>query len=216
MSHAQQHLNSIAIYSQSLEFLQRFRGVLRHVTHPNTKTFEYATLAPSQSKLWIIDLNLPEVIATLVQILQQTKDNLVFVVGSLTQTEPVIRAIHAGASGCMLCERDDAEIILALRSLIAGDAPIDPAITRQLLASLLQQLPQQNNITALVESEIELTNRERQILQLVAEGLSNQQIAAQLYVSRHTVDSHVKHIYRKLEVTKRMQAVSTARHLGLL
>jgi ATP/maltotriose-dependent transcriptional regulator MalT len=99
---------------------------------------------------------------------------------------------------------------------VAGDAPIDPAITRQLLASLLQQLPQKNNITAVVESEIELTNREKQILQLVAESLSNQQIAAQLYLSRHTVDSHVKHIYRKLEVTKRMQAVITARNLGLL
>lgn len=62
----------------------------------------------------------------------------------------------------------------------------------------------------------QLTNRELEILNLVAQGLSNREIAEQLFVSRCTVESHIKHIYRKLSVTKRTQAVSTARTLGLL
>ena len=61
-----------------------------------------------------------------------------------------------------------------------------------------------------------LTSREREILDLVAQGLSNREIAEQLFVSRYTVESHIKHIYRKLAVTKRTKAVSTARSMGIL
>lgn len=214
MSQTQQYANPIGIYSQDVQFFQRFYALLQHMGHVTVTLFEQSTLQHHHEKLWIIDLNAAEVDAVLHRLLQQSKD--VFVVADLSQSDGIIRAIHAGVTGCTLSERDDAEMLLALRSWSSGDAPIDPAITRRLLASLLQQLPQQQNIHALVSSEIELTNREKQILQLVAEGLSNQQIAEKLYVSRHTVDSHIKHIYRKLEVTKRMQAVSTARNLGLL
>ena len=214
MSQRQHNLHTVGIYSHNLQFLERFAELLQHVGYPNTQQYDQITLQENHTTLWVIDLNTPNVTAMLHQLLQQAID--VLIVAHLNQSTQAIRAIHAGATACTLYERDDAEIILVLRSWLIGEAPIDSAITRQLLASLLQQLPQQQNITALVESEIELTNREKQILQLVAEGLSNQQIATQLYVSRHTVDSHVKHIYRKLEVTKRMQAVSTARNLGLL
>ena len=213
MSQTQQHAHTIGIYSQNSQFLQRFGDLVQQIGHRSI-VYTHSSLAHSHEKLWIVDLEASEVEQVLRRLLQQAKD--ILVVAHISQSERVIRAIYAGATACTLSERDDAEIMVALRSWGNGEAPIDPAITRQLLASLLQQLPQQHNITALVESEIELTNREKQILQLVAEGLSNQQIATQLYLSRHTVDSHVKHIYRKLEVTKRMRAVSTARHLGLL
>ena len=62
----------------------------------------------------------------------------------------------------------------------------------------------------------QLTNRETEILNLVAQGLSNREIAEQLFVSRYTVESHIKQIYRKLSVSNRTKAVSTARSLGIL
>ena len=124
----------------------------------------------------------------------------------------------------MLKERDDAEIIIAIRSILRGGATIDPFIAREILSQIShQKVPvltedlagRADTLTFNSQYE-QLTNRELEILILVAQGLSHREIAEQLFVSRCTVESYIKHIYRKLSVTKRTQAVSTARTLGLL
>lgn len=124
----------------------------------------------------------------------------------------------------MLKERDDAEIIIAIRSILRGGATIDPFIALEILSQIShQKVPvltedlagRADTLTFNSQYE-QLTNREIEILNLVAQGLSNREIAEQLFVSRCTVESHIKHIYRKWSVTKRTQAVSIARTLGLL
>lgn len=110
----------------------------------------------------------------------------------------------------MLKERDDVEVALAIRSILRGGAPIDPFVAREILKQIsiptISGTVEQNRPAADQET---LTQREQEILSLVAQGLSNREIAEQLCVSRYTVESHIKHIYRKLSVSKRTKAVST-------
>ncbi|MEG2431846.1 MAG: response regulator transcription factor, partial [Acinetobacter sp.] len=111
----------------------------------------------------------------------------------------------------------DVEVALAIRSILRGGAPIDPFVAREILKQIsiptISGTVEHNRPAADQET---LTQREQEILSLVAQGLSNREIAEQLCVSRYTVESHIKHIYRKLSVSKRTKAVSTARHLGIL
>src|SRR5690606_25659583 len=119
--------------------------------------------------------------------------------------------------GHLLTERDDNEVALAIRTPLRGSAPLDPCIAREILKQIstptIPSTVEQNRSAADQET---LTHREQEILSLDAQGLSNREIAEQLCVSRYTVESHIKHIYRKLSVSKRTKAVSTARHLGIL
>jgi DNA-binding NarL/FixJ family response regulator len=142
------------------------------------------------------------------------------VVISAWRTEEVIfAALRAGAIGYLLKERDDLELSIALRSIEQGGAPIDPAIARRILGWLAAQqptLPSVLTADAPVPLPVALTPRERKILELVAQGLSNRDMAESLSISRLTVECHTKNIYRKLAVTSRTEAVYQGRRHGLL
>jgi DNA-binding NarL/FixJ family response regulator len=105
------------------------------------------------------------------------------------------------------------EVMLSIRSVLRGGAPIDPFIARRILELLPAsaapgaESPPPENF---------LSERENEILQLVASGLSNREIAEQLFLSRYTVESHVKRVYRKLAVSSRTGAVHEARSRGWL
>ena len=126
--------------------------------------------------------------------------------------------VRRGAPRREFRERDDAEVLMSIRSILRGGAPIDPFIAREILNQIsTSNTPQTERVEQLDgQNYDQLTNRETEILNLVAQGLTNREIAEQLFVSRYTVESHIKHIYRKLSVSKRTKAVSTARSLGIL
>lgn len=136
---------------------------------------------------------------------------LILVISAWSTQDAILSAIQAGATGYVLKERDDFEITLAIRSLLRGGAPIDPFMAQQILTKIIS--PQKKH--SLNEKSI-LSARESEILELVAQGLSNKEIANQLCLSRYTIECHIKHIYRKLNVSSRAQAINTAGHLGLL
>lgn len=169
--------------------------------------------------LALVDLGLPD--GNGVEIIEKIRslegNTMILVISAWSTQESLFSAIKAGATGYVLKERDDAEVLLSIRSILRGGAPIDPFIAREILKQISETedpAPEQEVIEG-AESSI-LTNREKEILCLVAQGLSNREIAEQLFVSRYTVESHIKHIYRKLSVTKRTKAVSTARSMGIL
>lgn len=169
--------------------------------------------------LALVDLGLPDGsgISIIEKIREQDAQALILVVSAWSTQHSLFTAIQAGATGYVLKERDDVEVALAIRSLLRGGAPIDPFIASEILKQIsvatLSPGGGQNKSDA--EPDM-LTHREKEILSLVAQGLSNREIAEQLCVSRHTVESHIKHIYRKLSASSRTKAVSTARHLGIL
>jgi DNA-binding NarL/FixJ family response regulator len=124
--------------------------------------------------------------------------------------EHVYEALRAGASGFLLKDAPAHQLIHAIRVAAAGDALLAPSITRRLIASFAP--PPSANRTSLPD----LTARELEVLTLLAEGLSNNEIAAQLFVSDATVKTHVGHILNKLGVRDRVQAVVAAYRSGLV
>ena len=185
----------------------------------NTVKEAYSIVQQHPIVLALVDLGLPDGsgISIIEKIREQDAQALILVVSAWSTQDSLFRAIQAGATGYVLKERDDVEVALAIRSILRGGAPIDPFVAREILKQIsiptISGTVEQNRPAADQET---LTQREQEILSLVAQGLSNREIAEQLCVSRYTVESHIKHIYRKLSVSKRTKAVSTARHLGIL
>lgn len=174
----------------------------------------------------LVDLGLPDGngIDLITMLRSQDPGMSILVISAWSTEESILQALKAGANGYVLKERDDMEVILSIRSTLRGGAPIDPFVARHIL-SLLDTSTVGNGTAdtshkqASGESggpEMVLSVREKEILNLVAGGLSNREIAEQLFISRYTVECHVKNIYRKLSVSSRTKAVNEARMRGLL
>lgn len=175
-----------------------------------------------QVALALIDLGLPDGNGiVLIEKLSQLRAEIPVLVISAWSTENmIINALQAGATGYILKERDDIELKVSIRSILKGGAPIDPFIARHILNKIpLQTDTPAEAVTGTAGQElhaVNLTQREHQILNLVASGLSNQEIANHIFLSRHTVETHIRSVYRKLAVTNRTKAISRAREIGLL
>jgi len=173
-----------------------------------------ACLASQPVALALVDLGLPDGSGIeLITDMHAADPGLAILVISAWCTEDaILAALRAGATGYVLKERDDMEVSLSLRSVLRGGAPIDPFVARRIIDELR---PRPTEQTGTASGEI-LSPRESQILRLVAEGLANREIAEQLFLSRYTVECHIKHIYRKLAVSSRTRAIHAARSRGLL
>jgi DNA-binding NarL/FixJ family response regulator len=126
--------------------------------------------------------------------------------------EYVYGALRAGASGFLLKDVPAEDLIAAVHVVAAGDALIAPAITKRLIEQFVRTAP-----PSIPPPKIsELTPRETEVLTLVARGLSNGEIAADLVLSEATVKTHVKHVLSKLDVRDRVQAVVLAYEAGLV
>jgi DNA-binding NarL/FixJ family response regulator len=127
--------------------------------------------------------------------------------------EYVYDALHAGASGFLLKDVPAERLFEAVRVIAAGEALLAPAITRRLIAEFARLRPRHQARPDALEA---LTPRETEILGLVAEGLSNREIAERLVLSDETVKTHVSHVLRKLRLRDRAQAVVVAYESGLV
>lgn len=135
----------------------------------------------------------------------------VLVVTTFSLDGLVYDALRAGASGFLLKDARPAELAAAIRSVAAGDSLIAPAVTRSLIGRFGERLRPSAQDAAIFEA---LTAREREVLLLIAEGLSNAEIATQLVISHETVKTYVSRILAKLGVRDRVQAVVLAHRLG--
>jgi DNA-binding NarL/FixJ family response regulator len=125
---------------------------------------------------------------------------------SFAEADKVQGALRAGAAGYLLKDAEADEVTTAIRAARRGEVHLDPAIAKQLTRSLVASKPQ--TVTA-------LTDREREILVLVAQGLSNQQIADALVISERTARTHVSNILSKLGLASRTQAALLAIREGI-
>ncbi|MBW8766735.1 MAG: response regulator transcription factor, partial [Geodermatophilales bacterium] len=135
----------------------------------------------------------------------------VLVLTTFDLDEVVDDALNAGADGFLLKRATPEQLIDGIRTIVAGDALVAPAVTRRLLARHAGRRPPDRDRLALAA---QLTEREAEVLRALAEGLSNTEIAARIWVSPETVKTHVKSILTKLEVRDRTQAVVWAYRTG--
>jgi DNA-binding NarL/FixJ family response regulator len=148
--------------------------------------------------------------ADLIRRIRTVCGSQVIVLTTLDHDQHVLACLRAGASGFLLKDTPPAELLSAIRAVAAGDAVVAPAVTRRLVDRLVDTLPTVNPV---LDS---LTAREQEVLELIAEGLSNADIAARLYMSVGTVKAHVSRILTKLGLRDRIQAVVLAYQSGLV
>jgi DNA-binding NarL/FixJ family response regulator len=123
----------------------------------------------------------------------------------------IYEALRAGASGFVLKDDPPEQLIAAIHTVAAGDALLSPAVTRRVIEQFTH-IPRPT-----LPSELDdLTTREAEILRLIAQGLSNAEIGAELFISETTVKTHVTHVLAKLNLRDRVQAVVFAYQSGLL
>ncbi len=137
----------------------------------------------------------------------------VLVLTTFDEDTVVYDALRAGASGFLLKTVPPAQLVDAVRIVAAGEALLAPAVTRRLIEDFVRRPPPGEHVP---EPLAALTDREREVLVLIAQGLTNSEIAAQLYLSGATVKTHVNRILSKLAVRDRVQAVVLAYETGLV
>ncbi|AYY15474.1 DNA-binding response regulator [Actinobacteria bacterium YIM 96077] len=138
----------------------------------------------------------------------------VLVLTTFDLDEYVVEALRAGASGFLLKDVPADQLVAAIRTVASGDSVVAPNITRRLLDMFAARLPASN--APVPEGLEHLTSREREVLIMVARGMSNAEIATELVVSETTVKTHVGNLLTKLDLRDRVQAAIYAYESGLV
>lgn len=163
----------------------------------------------------VMDIRMPELdgLAATRLLRARHPDVRVLIVTTFDLDEHVYEALQAGASGFLLKDARPTELIDAVRAVAAGDALIAPPVTRRLIEAFVAARPRE---VRGAERLAGLSEREREVLLLLARGLSNREIAAEVHLSEATVKSHVAGVLGKLGVRDRVQAVIVAYETGLV
>lgn len=174
----------------------------------------------SRPKVVLMDVGLPRLdgIAVTKQIKEKLPDVRVIMFTSHDSDDDIFAAFAAGADGYCLKESSVSTLIMAISSVASGAGWLHPGIARQVLGFYSRACPPAAPPPALTQPALNapLSEREMDVLRLVVEGLSNQEIAERLYLSVETVKSHMRHIMEKLSVADRTQAAVKAIRSGLL
>jgi DNA-binding NarL/FixJ family response regulator len=163
----------------------------------------------------LMDIRMPELdgLEATRRLLAEEGAPRVLMLTTFDENEYVYEAMKAGASGFLLKELKPEQLAEAIRVAAAGDALLAPSITRRLIEEFVSRPPPGAGAPAALS---DLTERELEVLKLIARGLSNAEIAAELFLSEATVKTHVTHVLTKLGLRDRVQAVVLAYESGLV
>ena len=166
-----------------------------------------------QPSVVLMDIRMPELdgLEATRRILAADPGARILILTTFDLDEYIYEALQAGASGFVLKDDPPEQLIAAIRTVAAGDALLSPAVTRRVIQQFTR-IPRAAQSSGLEQ----LTGRERDVLRLVAQGLSNAEIGEQLYIGETTVKTHVTHVLQKLQLRDRVQAVVLAYQTGLL
>jgi DNA-binding NarL/FixJ family response regulator len=160
----------------------------------------------------LMDIRMPELdgLQATRRILAADSAARILILTTFDLDEYVFEALRAGASGFVLKDDSPEQLIAAIRTVAAGDALLSPTITRRVIEKFAR------TPRAAPPKELdELSDREQEVLRLMTRGLSNAEIGNELYISETTVKTHVTHIFQKLNLRDRVQAVVLAYQTGL-
>ena len=168
--------------------------------------------ALTKPEVALMDIRMPELdgLAATEQILRQQDPPTIVVLTTFDQNEYIYRALRAGAAGFLLKDAPSSRLIAAVRAAATGDSLIEPSITQRLVERFAEPEPP----AGVPDRLASLTGRELEVLRLIARGLSNAEIAAEMVVAETTVKTHVARILAKLGLRDRVQAVVVAYETG--
>lgn len=157
----------------------------------------------------LLDLMMPrkDGLAVIKEVKEANPAAKILVLTSLTEDDKIFAALEAGALGCMLKDSSPHELLRAIRDVFRGELTLHPVIARKLLHRQNQSGP--------AAPQTDLTAREIEVIDLMAKGLSNQEIADALFISEQTVRGHVTNILGKLQLSNRTQVVLYALRTGI-
>ncbi len=203
-----------AVLEMLLDMLQR-PGHLQVVAAVATLAEARTAMACHRPHVLITDLGLPD--GNGLALIEETRlalpDTKIAVISVLGDAATVVAAIRSGASGYVLKDDLPEDFSQFIRDLMAGDATLSPAVARHVVQLLQTDLSEARQAAM---TQVALTQRELQVLEFIAKGLSNTDIGMRLGISTYTVGDHVKAIYRKLEVRNRGAAVFQAINRNLV
>jgi DNA-binding NarL/FixJ family response regulator len=162
----------------------------------------------------LMDVRMPDLdgIAATAELARVAPDASVLILTTFEQDDYIFGALRAGASGFLLKRTRPEELVAAVRTIAAGDSLLSPSVTRRVIDRMAQQPAPELADQAKLK---ELTPREHEVLELVARGLSNREIATDLVVEESTIRSHIRRILMKLELRDRVQIVIFAYETGV-
>jgi DNA-binding NarL/FixJ family response regulator len=165
----------------------------------------------------LMDVRMPGVdgISATREVLAASDDVRVLILTTFEQDDYVFGALRAGASGFLLKRARPEELLAAVHAVAAGDSLLSPSVTRTVIDRLARTAPEPEDDAPGANGLDDLTPREREVLALLARGMSNAEIAAALVIEESTVKTHVKRVLTKLRLRDRVQAVIYAYESGL-
>src|SRR6266511_1940077 len=187
--------------------------VVGEATTGHEAVVEVARLRPD---VVLMDVRMPEMdgIEATRRLLDGNDDTKVVMLTTFDMDEYVYEAFRAGASGFLVKDVPPEQLIAGIRSVASGDALLAPSVTRRVIEEFVRRPPA--SVRTLPPQVDELTARELEVLKLIARGLSNAEIATELFVSETTVKTHVAHVLMKLDLRDRVQGVVLAYESGLI
>lgn len=201
-----------AIVRQGLRAVLEREPDIKVVAEASSPAEALAVLEHTTAHVMVLDLKLSpgadsEGLEVCARASHDHPDVSVLVFTTMLDDQLVVDAIHSGAKGYVVKDVDTTELVRAIRAVRCGGSAFDARSAAAMVRSL--------NAGTMVEGQ-RLTDRELEVMRMVAEGMSNRAIGKQLYISETTVKFHVGNIMRKLEVTRRAEAVYAASKIGLI
>ncbi|MGE5682976.1 MAG: response regulator [Bacillota bacterium] len=171
---------------------------------------EALNLMPEADAL-LLDINLPGISGTdAIPLLKKKYPKIKIIMLTIFEDDQkILHSILNGADGYLLKKTPPLKILQAIEDVIAGGAPLTPIVAKQTLELFRKYAPAGNTSS-------DLTNRETEILKMIVNGMSNEQISNELFISIQTIRNHIRHIYEKLQVHSKSQAVVKAIKLGII